>query len=156
MSFTVDWDARIVDSSASITDVLAAREALRTLESSDKGVLYPPIIKYKELPLGGSAKFLAIEFINGYRLRFPVPGNYTISGGNITAPIIPVSGVYVERITSAAYATSVVTTTEGGGGGAGASVGTGTGATANDIAAAVWSHPFVGRLLTVAKFLGLK
>ena len=30
------------------------------------------------------------------------------------------------------------------------------GATATETAAAVWSHPFVAKLLTVAKFLGLK
>ena len=103
MTLTVDWTNRIVDSSVSITDLSATHAELRALESSPLGMLYPPIITYKEIDLGGGAKFLAIAFISSFKLRFPVPGNYTIKG-NLSATIIPVAGVYVERQTSAAFA----------------------------------------------------
>lgn len=125
MTFTVDWVNKIVDSSASITDVIAAHEELRALEGSSLGVLYPAILTYKELSLSGAAKFPAIDFINGYRLRFPNAGNYTIGGGNFNAVIVPVAGVYVERNSSSAYAVT--------------SIGAG-GATPEQISDAVWSH----------------
>lgn len=121
--FSVDWQNKIVDSDSNITDVVAAHQELRELETSDTGILYPTIIFYKELDLGNGAKFPSIDFINGYQLRFPTPGNYVISGGNLNATIIPVSDVYLERITSAAYAVT--------------SVGSSGGATADDIAKAV-------------------
>ncbi|MDO9148320.1 MAG: hypothetical protein Q7U52_11780 [Hydrogenophaga sp.] len=38
---------------------------------------------------------------------FPVPGTYQITG-NLGADIVPVAGVYVERKTSAAFATMAV------------------------------------------------
>jgi hypothetical protein len=44
---------------------------------------------------------------NGWTLRFPNPGNYTISG-NLNGTIQPVAGVYVERKTSAAFTTTAV------------------------------------------------
>jgi hypothetical protein len=69
----------------------------------------------------GGAFFYQCDFVNGWRLKFPNAGNYTISG-NLNATIIPVTGVYVERKTSAAYVTTAVG---------------GTGPTAADIAAAV-------------------
>ena len=112
MSLTVDWDNRIVDSSASILDLSAAHIDLRGLESSPAGILYPSIIAYKEIDLGNGAKFIAIDFLHNFKLRFPLPGNYTIQG-NLNAVIVPVAGVYVERKTSAAFA---VTTSASGGG----------------------------------------
>ena len=105
MALTVDWPNRIVDSSTSILDLAAARAELRALESSDTGMLYPSIITYKEIDLGNGAKFLAVDFVHSFRLRFLVPGNYTIKG-NLGATLVPVAGVYVERQTSAAYATT--------------------------------------------------
>jgi hypothetical protein len=111
MSFSVDWENRIVDSTSSITDIPAAREQLRALEDSVVGILYPPIIAYKQVALGGGALFPAIAFINGYKLRFPAPGNYEIRGGNLLAEVVPVEGVFVDRTQSAAYAV----TAEGGG-----------------------------------------
>lgn len=143
MALTVDWPNKIVDSSASILDLVAARAEFRALESSPTGILYPSIITYKEIDLGGGAKFVAIDCVNGYRLRFPAPGNYTIRG-NLNATIMPVAGVYVERQTSAAY-----TTTSVGSGGGESSV------TPEQVAAAVWSHSFVAKLLTVTRYLGL-
>ena len=47
------------------------------------------------------------DFINGWTLKFPSAGNYTITG-NLNATIVPVAGVYVERKTSAAYVTTAV------------------------------------------------
>lgn len=113
MTLTVDWQNKIVDSSGSISDVIAIRAELRALEDSEVGRIYPPIITYKELDLGGGATFPSIDFINGYKLRFPVPGNYFIKGGNFNATIMPVAGVFIERSTSAAYSVTSV-----GGGGA--------------------------------------
>lgn len=111
---TVDWGNKIVESTASITDVVAFKDQIRSLEESDLGLLYPPIITYKKVDLGGGAFFHAVDFISGYQLKFPNSGNYTIVG-NIGATIIPVAGVYVDRKTSAAFAT--VSGTGGGGGG---------------------------------------
>lgn len=108
MTFSVDWANKIVNSTASITDVPATRASLRELEDSVTGILYPPIISYKEIDLGGGAIFPAIEFINGYQLKFPTPGNYQVRGGNLIATIVPVAGVFVDRTQAAAYAVTAV------------------------------------------------
>lgn len=138
MALTVDWVNKIVDSSTSILDLPAAHLELRNLESSSAGVIYPTIITYKEIDLGSGAKFVALDFVNGYKLRFPTAGNYTITG-NFNATIVPISGVYVERKTSLAYVTVSGTG--------------GSGPTADQVATAVWGHSFA---LTVARFIGLK
>jgi hypothetical protein len=163
-NITVDWESRIVDCPSSITDVIAFHNTLRALEASPEGMIYPPIIKYQEGDLGGGAKFPIVTFINSYQLRFPNPGNYAIRGGNVNANVVPVAGVFVERFSSAAYAITSVGSTGGS---------TGVTFTPQDVANSVWSHPavgtlvsnivnsvwahaFVNKLLTVAKFLGLK
>ena len=138
MALTVDWINKIVDSSTSILDLPAAHTELRTLEGSAEGIIYPSIITYKEVDLGDGAKFAALDFVHGYKLRFPAAGNYTIKG-NLNADIVPVNNVYVERKTSVAYVT-----VSGGGG---------SGPTADQVATAVWGHSFA---LTVARFIGLK
>jgi hypothetical protein len=104
MAISVDWASKIVNSTTSINDILAFRDTLRDLEDNDDGILYPPIITYKRLDLGGGAFFHAVDFINGYQLRFPNPGNYSLIG-NIGATIVPVAGVFVDRTKSAAFAT---------------------------------------------------
>ena len=121
MTVTVDWNSRIVNSTASITDIVAFKDTLRDLEDNDDGILYPQIVTYKRLDLGGGAFFHAVDFINGYQLRFPSAGNYMIIG-NVNASIVPVAGVFVDRVKSAAFAT---------GSGSG-----GSGPTANEI----WNH----------------
>jgi hypothetical protein len=146
MTITVDWNNRIVDSTSSITDVIDFHNTLRQLEASATGVIYPPIIKYQEGDLGGGAKFPIVSFVNSYRLRFPSAGNYSISGGNVNAQIVPVAGVFVDRLSSAAYAVTSV----GGGEGGGITF------TPEDVANSVWGHSFVSKLLTVAKYIGLK
>lgn len=121
MTLTANYGTKIVTSSASITDIVQFHADLRLLESSADGVLYPAIHTYKQVPLGGSAFFPAISFINGWRLQFPV-GSWEISGGNVEAEIVSLAGVYVKQIQSAAYAVT--------------SIGAG-GATPEDIADAV-------------------
>jgi len=96
MAITVNWSTKIVDSTASITDLVAFKETLRAEEDGATGILYDGIIAYAKLDLGGGAYFHAVDFINGYQLRFPNVGAYTITG-NLGATIVPVANVYVER-----------------------------------------------------------
>jgi len=104
MTISVDWQNKLVLSTASITDIIAFKDALRDFEDDDVGMLYPPIITFKQLDLGGGAFFYGVDFVNGYQLKFPNAGNYTMIG-NIGATIVPVAGVFVDRTKSAAFAT---------------------------------------------------
>jgi hypothetical protein len=104
MAITIDWQNKLVLSTASIADIVAFKDTIRDYEDDDAGMLYPPIITYKRVDLGGGAYFHAVDAINGYQLKFPSAGNYEVEG-NINMPIVPVAGVYVERKTSAAFAT---------------------------------------------------
>lgn len=106
MSLTFDWANLVVESTASITDLPAFHVALRDAEDDAAGMVHPVIHTWKALDLGG-AYFYQADFINGWQLKFPTPGNYSIAG-NLNAAIIPVAGVYVERKTSAAYVTTSV------------------------------------------------
>ena len=124
MSLTFDWANRVVESSASILDLPAFHAALRDAEDDPVGMVHPVIHTWKALDLGGGVLFVQADFINGWRLKFPTAGNYVIQG-NLNASIVAVAGVYVERKTSAAYATTAVG---------------GSGPTAVDIAAAVWQR----------------
>lgn len=113
----------VIESDSSILDLPAFHLALRDWEDSDAAAIYPVTHTWKALSLGGGAFFYQLDLINGWTLRFPTAGNYTING-NLNGTIQPVAGVYVERKTSAAF----VTTSVGG-----------SGPTASDIADAVWS-----------------
>jgi hypothetical protein len=124
MTVTVDWANKIVSSDASITDIVVFHQSLRALETSVLGMLYLPIHQWRSLDLGGGASFNQIDFINGYQLKFPTAGNYTITG-NLNATIVPATGVYVERKTSLAYTTTAVGATA---------------PTPADIASAVWTQ----------------
>lgn len=121
MTITIDWTNKLVLSTASITDIVAFKDTLRDFEDDDIGMLHAAIISYKRLDLGGGAYFHAVDFINGYQLKFPSAGNYTVIG-NIGATIVPVAGVFVDRTKSAAFSTVA---------------GSGGGPTAGDIALAV-------------------
>lgn len=121
MALTINWAAKVIDSDSSITDLPAFHAELRDAEDSAEGMLHPTTHRWRALDLGGGAFFYAADLINGWRLRFPAPGTYTIQG-NLGGEIIPVAGVYVERKTSAAYATTAVG---------------GSGPSASDIAAAL-------------------
>jgi hypothetical protein len=121
MALTVDFAGRIVHSDASITDMVAFHLALRDVEDGPDAVIHPIIHTYKAIPLGGGAIFPAVAFVNGWTLQFPA-GNWAVKGGNLDCAINPVSGAYVERTQSAAYAVTAIG---------------GSGPTAADIAAAV-------------------
>ena len=107
MTITVDWANKIINSTASITDLPVFHAALRDLEDDATGAIYPVTHTWKALDLGSGAFFYQLDLINGYQLKFPNAGNYTING-NLNATIVPVAGVYVERKTSAAYITTAV------------------------------------------------
>lgn len=121
MTITIDWANKLVLSDASITDIVVFKETIREFEDDAEGLLHDPIIAYKKVDLGGGAFFHDVPFVNGYQLKFPTPGNYTVVG-NIGAAIVPVAGVFVDRTKAAAFAT----TSSGG-----------SGPSAGDIAAAV-------------------
>lgn len=121
MTISIDWSNLVVESTASITDLPAFHATLRDFEDDAIGMLYPPIHTWKALSLGSGAYFYQADFVNGWTLKFPTAGNYSIVG-NLNATIVPVAGVYVERKTSAAFATTAVG---------------GSGPSASDIAAAL-------------------
>lgn len=105
MALTFNWVGRIVDSDSSILDLPSFHASLRDAEDGVSAIIHPVIHSWKSLDLGGGATFAQADFINGWQLRFPVAGNYQITG-NLNAVIVAVAGVYVERKTSAAYTTT--------------------------------------------------
>jgi hypothetical protein len=140
---TPDWQSRIVDASSSITDIVAFHAALRVLEASDEGILHPPIHTFRAINIGNGGFFHAVSFINDWRLRFAGAGSYEITG-NIEAPLVPMTGVFVTQTKALAFATTSA---------AGAAA---TPVSADEIANKVWQHPVVKTLLTIRSFLGLK
>ncbi len=106
MALSFDTANLVIESSASITDLPAFHEALRDWEDSAEAMIFPVTHTWKALDLGG-AFFYQADLVNGWTLKFPTPGNYTITG-NLNGTIVPVAGVYVERQTSAAYVTTAV------------------------------------------------
>lgn len=132
MALSLDYANLLVLSDASILDLPAFHATLRDLEDDPASMVYPVVHKWKALDLGGGAFFYQADFINGWQLKFPNAGNYQING-NLKATLVPVAGVYVERLTSAAYTTTAVG---------------GSGPSADDIAAAVWAR--AGRALSPA------
>lgn len=127
MALSFDTVGRVIESTSSILDLVAFHEALRDWEDSAEAAIHPVTHTWKALSLGSGAYFYGCELVNGWRLKFPNPGSYTIRG-NLNGLIVPVAGVFLERQTSAAFAT----TASGGSGGSGAS------------ADAVWDHPLTG------------
>ena len=107
MALTFNPATKVIDSSESILDLPAFHAALRDWEDGEVGAIHPVTHTWKALALGGGAFMYGLDFINGWQLRFPTPGNYTVQG-NLNATILPVAGVFVERKTSAAYATTTV------------------------------------------------
>ena len=120
MALSFDPASKIIDSSESILDLPAFHAALRDWEDDVVGAIHPVTHTWKALALGGAFMY-GLDFINGWQLRFPAPGNYVVQG-NLNATILPVAGVFVERKTAAAYATTAIG---------------GSGPSAADIAAAV-------------------
>lgn len=124
MALTFDTANLVIESDASITDLPVFHEALRDWEDSDVAAVYPVTHTWKALSLGAGAYFYQLDLVNGWKLKFPNPGNYAVVG-NLKGTILPVAGVYVERTTSMAFATTAVG---------------GSGPTAADIATAVWGY----------------
>lgn len=106
MALTFDTVNRVIESSASITDLPAFHAALRDWEDGEAAAVHPVTHSWRALDLGG-AFFYQADLLNGWALKFPTPGSYTIQG-NLNGTIVPVAGVYVERKTSAAFATTSV------------------------------------------------
>ena len=121
MALSFDTANLVIESTASITDLPAFHAEVRDWEDSAVAAVYPVTHKWKALDLGGGAYFYQLDLANGWQLKFPNPGNYTVTG-NLKGTIIPAAGVYVERMTSAAYVTTAIG---------------GSGPTAADIAAQV-------------------
>lgn len=125
---TIDYQNLIVESTSSIVDIVAFHDELRDYEESELGILYPVTHLWKVVPLGGGAFFYSVQFVNGWRLKFPNAGSYQIIG-NITAEIVQVPGVFIEKITSAAFSTTTVGS---------------TGFTLEEIAQEVWKKTLTG------------
>ena len=106
MALTFDTTTLTIESTGSITDLPAFHASLRDWEDDAVGAVWPVTHSWKALDLGGAFLYQC-DFINGWKLKFPTAGSYTILG-NLNATIIPVAGVYVERKTSAAYVTTSI------------------------------------------------
>ena len=126
MALNFDTANLVIESDSSIPDLVVFHAALRDWEDSDVAAVYPVTHTWKALSLGGGAYFYQLDLVNGWKLKFPNPGTYSVVG-NLKGTIIPATGVYVERTTSLAF----VTTSVGGGGGSAPS--------ANEVAQAVWN-----------------
>ena len=121
MALSFNTATYTIESTASITDLPAFHAELRDWEDSEQGAIHPVTHSWKALDLGSGGFFYQADLLPPWVLKFPNAGNYTING-NLNATIVPVAGVYVERKTSSAYATTAVG---------------GSGPSAADIAAAV-------------------
>ena len=107
MTISVDTTNRVIESTASITDLPAFHAALRDWEDSPDGAIHPVTHTWKAMDQGEGAFLYQADLINGWVLKFPTPGNYVITG-NLKGNIIPVAGVYVERTRATAYTTTSV------------------------------------------------
>lgn len=125
---TIDYQNLIVESTSSIVDIVSFHNELRDYEDSEIGILYPVTHLWKVVPLGGGASFYSVQFVNSWKLKFPNAGSYQIIG-NISAEIVPVAGVFIEKITSAAFSTTTVGS---------------TGFTLEEIAQEVWKKSLTG------------
>ena len=108
MALTFDTANRVIESTASITDLPLFHAALRDWEDSEAGAVQPVTHTWKALDQDGAYLYQA-DLINGWRLKFPNSGNYTITG-NLKGDIVPVAGVYVERTRATAYITTAIGT----------------------------------------------
>lgn len=107
MTISVDTANRVIESTASITDLPAFHAALRDWEDSPDGAIHPVTHTWKAMDQGEGAFLYQADLVNGWVLKFPTPGNYVITG-NLKGNIIPVAGVYVERTRATAYTTTSV------------------------------------------------
>lgn len=110
MALTFDAANLVIESAASILDLPVFHAECRDWEDSSEGSIHPVTHKWKALDQDGAYLYQA-DLTNGWRLKFPNAGNYTITG-NLKGDIVPVAGVYVERTRATAY----ITTAQGGSG----------------------------------------
>ena len=109
MPAVFDVNNMIIELTSSIIDLPVFHQELREWESTPAGIVSPITHKWKAVDLGGGAFFYQCELVNGWKLKFPLPGSYVIEG-NLNCEIVPVAGVFVDRKTSSAYTTTSVGT----------------------------------------------
>lgn len=107
MAITINTQDNLIESDASILDLLVFHNTLRDWEDSPEGVIHPITHKWKALDLGNGAYFYQVDLKIPWKLKFTGSGTYQING-NLNAEIVQDLGVYVERKTSAAYITTSV------------------------------------------------
>jgi hypothetical protein len=125
-------------------DLNEFRMALKDLEDSDEGICFPDTHKHNTtVNVGGVTLARVIEIVNNYVIEFE-DGQYAVNlvGANSNiADRVLVNQVSVRSANSAGLvkSESSITTED-----------------LSSISNAVWQNVFVKKLLTVAKFLGLK
>lgn len=156
MAFTFDGAAKIVALSG--TSVLDLRELYsgwkQWVQTADNAKYLPAFSVTGGDPIDEAAgtEIPGYFFLqNGWKVR-PMAANHTLSvtngillvqgGGD---PFVDPLGTYTVRILFQQPVQAITVATGGGGG-----------STPGQVADAVWAHSFVSKLLTVAKFLGLK
>jgi hypothetical protein len=107
MSLSVDYINLIIESDATLSDMVAFHGDLRDIEASAMGILYPVIHTYKQLPIGGGAYIPGVGLINGWSLQFPA-GDFEVRGGQFDGVINPVENCYVKVTQAGAYAVTSV------------------------------------------------
>lgn len=152
MAITFDPAAKIIILDS--TSVTAAQIWIAWVDwvvSSDNSKYLPALKQVGGDDLGGGLAIPPYIFLaNGWRVRpmeanhtVVISGNLFVEGGGI--PVVPTLGTYnvSAQYTVPVQAQAILT-------------GGTTAPTAEQNANAVWSHAFANKLLTVAKFLGLK
>lgn len=159
MAISVNWATKVITiPQADLTpvapglyslDVNSFRLALKDVEDGEEGVVFPDTNRHNTVvSLSGVSYARTFEIINGYTVTFQDTGTpYTVICGGANHNIADVKNVNNVSLIVSNSAGLIQVATGGGGG---------TAPTAGEVANAVWAHSFTNRLLTVAKFLGLK
>lgn len=152
MAITFDPSTnRIILSTTAVTSAEIWIAWIDWVATSDNSKYLPALKQVGGDDLGGGLLIPPYIFLlNGWRVRpmeanhtLVITGNLFVDGGGV--PVVPTLGAFN---VSAQFTVPVQAQ-------AFLSGGT-TGPTAVEIANTVWTHSFVSKLLTVAKFLGLK
>ena len=143
---------RIILDTTTVTSAEIWIAWINWIASSDNSKYLPALKQVGGDELGGGLAIPPYIFLlNGWRVRpmesshtLILTGNLFVDGGGV--PIVPTIGTYnvSAQFTVPMQAQAIIT-----GGGSSAP-------TALAVADAVWAHSFAAKLLTVAKFLGLK
>ena len=152
MAITFDAaNKRIILDSTAVTSSQIWIEWIDWVASSDNGKYLPALKQVGGDTLGGGLLIPPYMFLlNGWRLRpmetdhdLTITGNLFVEGGG--TPVVRTLGQYQVNVnyTVPVQAQGISTTGS-------------TAPTASETAEAVWAHSFANKLLTVAKFLGLK